>query len=74
MLRIGSFVVGVSYCPETFLPCGVPNLQFNILGVHLKSFKSKVHPNGRNVTLIELVICEPQQYGGFPNSTVSDDH
>jgi hypothetical protein len=36
--------------------------------------ESEVHPDGRQVTLLELVVGKPAQEGALPHRTVTDDH
>ena len=47
--------------------CSVPDLQFDIMSIHLQFTELEVNSDGRKETFMELIVNEPTQDGGFAN-------
>lgn len=62
-----TFVVGVGDGAETFLPCSVPYLEFDIFAVGGDSFEAEVDSNGGHIVFVELIVCEPEKEAAFAN-------
>lgn len=53
-----TFIIGVDYRAEAFLPRRIPDLQLDNLVINRYRFESEIDPNGDHVILVELVIGE----------------
>lgn len=76
-----SFIIGPSDGPESLLPSGIPDLQFDDITIHSywsKYFEmvleSKINTDCGQVTLLEWIICKSTQYWWFPYWTIAHDY
>lgn len=54
--------------------CSVPDLQFDIMSIHLQFTELEVNSDGRKETFMELIVNEPTQDGGFANWRFSHEY
>lgn len=54
--------------------CSVPDLQFDIMSIHLQFTELEVNSDGRKETFMELIVDEATQDGGFANWRFSHEY
>ncbi len=69
---LSAFVVRLGYGPESFLPCGVPNLHFNVSVVYCHSLDFVVDADRSDMIVANLIFGETQQQGCFAHSRVAN--
>lgn len=67
-------VVGARDGPEAFLACSIPDLELYVFGIYGGGFEAEVDADGGEVVLLELVLCESDEYGGLAHSRIADDY
>mmetsp|Transcript_41729 Transcript_41729/g.134932 ORF Transcript_41729/g.134932 Transcript_41729/m.134932 type:complete len:221 (+) Transcript_41729:1-663(+) len=66
-------VVGRCECPESLLPCSVPQSQLQLFASDLHELGLEVNADGRGLLVVEFIIAEGQQDRRLTNTRVSDD-
>lgn len=69
-----TFIICIDNSPKAFLPSSIPNLHLHNLLIDSNALKPKIHTNCDHVVLVELVVGESKQEGGFTHRTVIHHH
>ena len=69
----GSFVVSLSYIPESFLAGRVPDLKLDLCIVNVDCFEFEVHTDSGHVAVLKDAVAELGQQVGLSDSAVTND-
>ena len=58
--------------PIALLPCRIPDLSLDGLGVDLDAAGRKLDTNGRLAVEVELIACKPREQIGLSDTRISD--
>ena len=56
------------------MACSIPDLELYVFGIYGGGFEAEVDADGGEVVLLELVLCESDEYGGLAHSRIADDY
>lgn len=70
---MGTFVISAGDGPESFLACGVPDLELALLLVDFEGFELEVDTNGGGVVLEVGVLAEAEKDAGLTDALASHD-
>jgi hypothetical protein len=66
-------IVSLGYGFETFLACGVPDLESDFAFSDVDGFDFEINADGGEMGCHEIIFCESEQHIGFANSTISNN-